>query len=184
MADQLQPSQTSGYVLNNTGYLSESVIRMRLDTTKLLADLEAFYRGTRVVGYEELEDGSIRPRFESLGKARMNDLGIQDIMSWLSSLFNPSTVQGNFDAEDLSNFMADLHGDIAEDLMTNMHEYGIDERDFNPILDKTINVAFVFFTRTKDNLERESYASTLRSVERLGDQSAGWQKWNPFAKRG
>lgn len=169
--------RTDGYIASNTGYTTESVIKMRLDTEKLLDQLEAFYRGSRVSGYEERE-GIIVPRFSDIGRPRMNDQGIQDLMSWLTSLLNPATVQGNKNTMEYGEFMGNLHADIAEALITNIHQYEIDERDYNAIVDKTLAALDMFFSRTIDNLERESYSQTMRSVERVGEKSGF--NWLPF----
>lgn len=171
-------------VASNTGdYQSGSVIQMRLDTTRLLHELEAFYRGKRVVGYREDESGVVGPVFQDIGRARMNDEGIQDVMSWLSSLFNPQTVQGNKKTEEFEKFMSDLHADFAQSLMTNLSTYAIRESDFEGIVDKTMAAADMFFSRTIDNEERNSYGQTFRSVERVGENRGGVLDHLPFRRR-
>lgn len=169
-------------VRQNAEYQASSIIQMRLDTTKLLADMEAFLRGTRVIGYKESE-GAVEPVFDKMGRARMNDIGIQETMSWISTLFNPQTVQGNKKEEAYQDFMGNLHADFAESLMMNLHQYGIDEQDYNSVVDKVMHTADMFFSRTIDNLERESYASTMKSVERSGDERKSWMDgFMPFKR--
>lgn len=165
-----------GSGMDNQSYLSDSFTMMRIDARELIAELEAFYRGMRVVGWKET-DNSIKPVFEQLGRPRMNDKGIQDMMSWLKSLFNPQTVQGNTSELELSQQLANINADLAENLMINLHEYDISENDYNGIIDRTMTTATFFFSRTLDNLERESYGQTTRSVERMSSEKAGW---NPF----
>lgn len=174
-----QPNTTTAAAMNQY-YISDSVIKMRLDTAKLLADLEAFYKGARVIGYTE-QNGAIIPQFEEIGQPRMNSKGIQDMMSWLSGLFNPQTVQGNKEKKDFEIFMCNLQADIASNLMDKMPDYDIDESDYNGIIDKTLAAADMFFSRTIDNLERDSYANTMKSIERVGEQG-GLSKWLPFGK--
>jgi hypothetical protein len=150
-------------------YQAISIIQMRLDTTKILADVEAFLRGTRVVGWKETEH-SIEPVFGQSGEARMNAKGVQDMMSWLTLMFSPQTVQGNKSPEEFGEFMANLHGDLAEDLMNNLIEYDITLNDYNSIINKIMASADMFFSRTIDNEERLSYASTLRTFEKVGEE--------------
>lgn len=171
-------ADSSGISMSNQSYLSDSFTMMRIDARELIVELEAFYRGQRVVGWTET-DNAIKPAFETIGEPRMNSIGVQDMMAWLKSLFNPQTVQGNMNEIDLSNFLADLRLDLATNLMENLNLYNIKESDFNGIIDKTLVTAVMFFSRTKDNLERESYAQTTKSVEHMSERHKGFSL-NPF----
>lgn len=172
---QLNQYQSEQNSLNNQMYQHSSVIEKRLDTTQLLDSLEAFFRGTRLVGYKE-DENTIKPIFADIGKPRMNDIGIQALMSWLTALLNPQTVQGNKSREEYEDFMARLEGDLSDDLMINLHVYGIEESDYQGVVDMSMSTCDMFFSRTIDNKERESYANTMKSIERVGgDQNnKGW----------
>lgn len=176
MSEEIEGNQTY-----NTSYLSDSFTMMRIDSEKLLAELEAFYRGTRIIGWSE-NDNQLKPVFDKFGKPRMNQKGLQDMMSWLRSLFNPQTVQGNTNDIDLSNQLAIINEDIAVNLMVNLHEYEISENDYEGIIDRTMATATFFFSRTLNNLERESYAQTTKSLERVGGNSGF--SLNPFNSGG
>lgn len=167
-----QEVESKQYATNNQRYNAESIIQMRLDTTRLLSEMEAFLRGTRVIGYQEKE-GIVQPVFADIGRPLMNEVGIQWMMGWLQMNFNPQTVQGNKKSEEFETFMVDLHANLACNLMDNLHEYGVKDSDYNAIIDTTMSAADMFFSRTIDNKERESYADTIRSVERVGQERGG-----------
>lgn len=173
-------AQSTGYASQNTGYLNDSFTMMRIDARELIAELEAFYRGTRITGWRE-ENNDVVPTFNQFGTARMNEKGLQDMMSWLKSLVNPQTVQGNMTDIDLSNYLADVQADLSTNLMENLQNYDIKESDYNGIVDKTMHLITPFFTRMKDNLERESYAQTTRSVETMSERNKGFSL-NPFRR--
>lgn len=168
--------------MNNTEYQTAGVIQIRLDTTPLLNQLEAFYRGTRIVGYKE-DNGVVEPVFSTMGEPKMNERGIQQMMSWLSTIFNPQTVQGNKKDEDYRQFMERLEKDLSDDLMVNLINYGIREEDYQSIINMTINAADMFFSRTIDNKERESYSATMRSVERVGENKGLIEQIIPFRRK-
>lgn len=172
--------ERSGYSMQNNEYLNNSFTMMRIDARELIAELEAFYRGTRINGWTE-HKGDVEPVFEEFGTPRMNRKGLQDMMSWLKSLINPQVVQGNMTDIELSNYLADVQADIATNLMENLQEYDIRESDYNGIIDKTMHLITPFFTRLKDNLERESYAQTTRSVETMSERNRGFSL-NPFRR--
>lgn len=175
-----QKTESRGYTSVNDAYQTNTIIQMRLDTSKLLGDIEAFLRGTRVIGYSE-QNGVVEPVFSENGKPRMNDKGIQDTMSWLAMMLNPQTVQGNKKTDEYAEFMSNLHADLAEDLMNNLDEYNITLNDYNSILNKILSCADMFFSRTIDNLERDSYTATMRTVERNQQENGGLlSRLNPF----
>lgn len=173
--------QTSEQVMTqNNDYQAATIIQMRLDTSKILADIEAFLRGTRVMGYSKDETGNVVPVFHEYGRPRMNDKGVQDMMGWFALLINPQTVQGNKTRDEFYDYTADMHADIAQMLMTNLHDYDISENDYESICDKIMHFADMFFSRTIDNKERDSYAQTLKSIERHGEERGGLAGLNPF----
>ena len=165
----------------NHEYQAASVIQMRLDTTKLLADAEGYYRGTRVSGYKE-EAGAIKPIFDAFGQPRMNLIGVQAVMGWLALLITPQTVQGNKKEEEYAAAISRIEADIATDLMINLIDYEISEHQYSGLVDTTSHTMDFFFSRTINDGERQSYANTFRSVERVGEQGRGWKDMLPFLK--
>lgn len=150
---------------SNDGYTNAGVIQLRLDTGPLLDQLEAFFRGRRIIGYKE-EHGAVIPVYGDVGKAKMNSIGVQSLMSWLTPLFSAHTVQGNFQTvEDLYEFLIRLEIDIASYVYMNRYDWDISILDQDGIIDMIVNTANAFYTRLLFNKERESYAATIKSIE-------------------
>lgn len=165
--------QAQAAMTSTAAYMNDTFFQLRLDTSKLLGELEAFYRGKRIIDWVQKGD-DIVPVFSEFGEKRMNDKGLQDVMSWLTSIINPHTVQGNTNDEFFSIFIAELRCDFSDMLMTNIERYDISTDDFMGIVDKTISKVDLFLSRTVDNLERQSYAQTFKSQEVIQDKSGGW----------
>ena len=156
-----EKEQTQGYSYSNEGFTNAGVIQLRLDTNQLLEQLESYLKGTKIIGYQEV-NGAIRPIESTTGKAKMNSLGVQSVMSWLTPLLSPHTVQGNYkDVNDLQNFLCRLEIDLFSYLMINIHEFNINEYEIDGVVDMIINTAEPFFTRLLENKERESYGQSM-----------------------
>lgn len=168
----------TGYMSENTGYLNDSFTMMRIDARQIIAELEGYYRGKRLTHWRQSND-QYEPVYEKLGEPLMNTQGIQYMMSVLTSLFNPQTVQGNMTDIDIANYLANVHLDLATNLMDKAGDFNISDSDYNTIIDHTMWTAEMFFSRTKDNLERESYAQTHKSVETMQEKQGGFS-FNPF----
>lgn len=157
---------------SNDGYSTASMVQFRLDTGPMLDGIEAFFRGQRITSWKE-EDGAVKPVFSPIGKPKMNAEGVQSMMSWLTPLFSPHTVQGNKTEEEYVDYMVRLGFDLREMVMTNLHNWEIKIEDYNVICDMIMNTADMFFSRTIDNKERESYMQSLRTTERLSQDTGG-----------
>lgn len=150
---------------SNDGYTNAGVIALRLDTTPMLANIEAFLKGKRIGGYKETEHGII-PQFVTVGKPKMNDEGVQSIMTWLTPLFSPSTVQGNFPTTDeLNNYLSLLELTLNDYVWKNRINWDIKIEEVDGIIDMIINVSEPFFSRLVGNKERDSYANTMISTQ-------------------
>lgn len=164
---------------NNSMFVSESVMRYRLDTRDVLADIEMQLRGQQIT-YERDSEGAIVEKVVSIGKEKMNTIGIQSIMSYLRSLLGPHTVQGNFDQEGYDDLIMEIDVYLSENVMANLYNWGIKIDDYNHILDTVVTTLRLFLSRTIDNKERESYASTMRSVESNRYEKSGGFSLNPW----
>ena len=166
---------------NNTSYLSESVMRYRLDTREVLMDIEMQLRGQQVT-YVKNENGELVEKVEQVGTKKMNDEGIQSIISYLRSVLGPHTVQGNFDRDGYDDLIMEVDTYLSENLMVNLHNWQLNIDDYNHVLDTIVTTLRLFLSRTIDNKERESYAATMRSVESNRYEKGGMGSWNPFSK--
>lgn len=165
---------------NNQGYMTESVMRYRLDTREVLIDIEMQLRGQQVEYSRNLKTGEIVETVKTVGTPKMNDEGIQSIISYLRSVLGPHTVQGNFDRDGYDDLICEIDIYLSENVMTNLHNWGVKIEDYNHILDTIVTTLRLFLSRTIDNKERESYAATMRSYESIESQKSGGFSWNPF----
>jgi len=161
--------------LSNEGYTTAGVISLRLDTNPLLEQIEANLRGTKIIGYREVE-GTFQPITASIGKAKLNESGVQSVMSWLTPLISPHTVQGNYKTiDDLNEYLCRLEIDLFSYLMINLHNFAINEYEIDGVTDMIINTCEPFFTRLIENKERESYGQTMVHRESRSTESGGFK---------
>lgn len=160
------PANRDLYAASNENYNAGGVITLRLDTQPMLDSIEAFLKGTKVVGYQEQPNGSIIPVYGRAGTPKANEEGIQSIMAWITPLFSPHTVQGNYkDRTELNNFLCYIQKGLAKYIMSNREEWCIKRQDYSGIIRLIMNTAEPFYSRLLENKERESYQSTIRTVE-------------------
>lgn len=168
---------------NNAAFLSESVMKYRLDTREVLVDIEMQLRGQQIE-YVRDNDGNYMEKVVPSGKKKMNDEGIQSVISYLRSVLGPHTVQGNFELDAYDDLIAEVDCYLTENVMVNLHNWQIKIEDYNHILDTIVTTLRLFLSRTIDNKERESYAATMKSVESNRYEKAGGFSWNPFKSTG
>lgn len=162
----------------NYGYNAASSLQIRLDPEQLLKKIEYNLRG-----YEEkidVENGEPKLILAQTGKPMANNIGIQAIKSRIDMIINPATVQGNMTEEELGEYLCTSRKEFAQDLMTNLHLYGIHSNFFNRIISMAYDLIHPYMTRTKNNGERNSF-STITNFESRHNEinRAGL---NPFAR--
>jgi len=167
---------------NNSGFLTESVMRYRLDTKELLLDIEMQLRGQQVEYERDPSTGSIVEVIKTAGTKKMNDEGIQSIISYLRSVVGPHTVQGNFDEESLEHLIYEIDVTLSTNLMGNLHKWGVDELDYDHIMNTIMHAVIPFLSRTVNNEERKSYAATMRSSEVNSVERRGGFSFPNFGK--
>lgn len=146
-----------------------NVIKTRIDTEDLLDRIELYLRGARLVTIQD--DTGVRSKNIKFGVAKANEQGIQSILNWLSMTINPHTVQGNFPSDrtgyskQFSDFIFYFRLDLGEYLMINLENFDIKLYEYQGIIDSILFLLEPFMSRCIDNLERQSYSETTRSVE-------------------
>lgn len=167
---QNQDFQNYGYSINNQGYNSASALQTRLDIS-VIDEFEKYLRGMDVRLIQG-SDGKLEQKVIWKGKRIVNDLGYQTIMQWLNGVINKATMQANFITEDdYSNFMCDLHKDMAEDLLINRVRYELSIKDFQALLHKFIMCSRLILTRPIFNKERDGMNNTVRTQETVQTSS-------------
>lgn len=170
--DQNQNYTTRGSVDNNAGYYAASALHIRLDTSQVVRQIEMYLKGERSILTED-DNGRLTKKTIWKGTPLVSDEGLQGIMQFVEMVFNPQVVQGNFSdvsntvkAYDLyANYLCRTRKDLADHLMKNIKNYGIDEKNFNGIVSNIMRFVEPFMTRLINNKERESYANTIKTLE-------------------
>lgn len=146
--------------------ITNSALQIRLDTTPLLDKIEVFLRGSFFVMGQDQDGKPIKHEIKC-GERKANDKGIQSIVNFVSSIINPHVVQGNFDKETYDSYICEVNTDIAVHIVTNCYVWEIDDNDIDVIIDFIMKLVIPFVSRLIDNKERESYISTLKTLETL-----------------
>ena len=182
----LSTERDTGVVMstNNVGYLSESVMRYRLDTKDIIFDIEMQLRGQAEEWVRD-DNSNMMNKLVQVGVPKMNSEGIQSVITYLRGVLGPHTVQGNFERQDYDDLIAEIDTYLSENVMANLYKWNVKIEDYNHILDTIITTLRCFLSRTIDNKERESYASTMRSIEsNRYEKSGGLSSLNPFRSGG
>jgi hypothetical protein len=147
-----------------------NVMKIRLDTSNLVKEIETYLRGATFVSVPDSETGEAVTKRIIFGYPKANEKGIQSILSAISMRVNPHTVQGNFftqgnHSEDFQTFVYHFHVNLAKFISSNQIDFDIADSDYPEIVVSVRDLVERFLSRSIDNLERESYGETTRSVE-------------------
>lgn len=148
----------------NANYTGASVISIRLETQGILDQLECFLRGAQLVPHEVEGEGIVMKPVKT-GEPKVNDQGVQSLMSFIQAVINPQVVQGNFTEDQYNNFIYELNVSLVRNVIINSDTWRVEDEDIGVICDFVMALVIPFLSRTIDNKERESYETTLRSTE-------------------
>ena len=146
-------------------YAHYSALQIRLNTQPLVTEMEKFLKGSVLEYIQNPETGEITTHQVKIGEPLANDKGCQRIMSILTSLINPQTVQGNLNEIQFNQIVYDIKMDLSYELVLNYHEWGIKEEDRSYIVRTLEKMAFMFISRTLNNKERDGYGESMRTLE-------------------
>lgn len=150
-------------ISSNQGY--NSALQLRLDCNQILSDINDFLNGTSTYqDYDEEKKINTTKQIQ-IGEPIANKKGIQAIMLRCRSIFNPQSVQGNFDDARYNLYIKFLRQELALEIVGNRYKWDIKSERVNDVVDKVMNFAKPFMSRTLYNKERESYAQTVQSKE-------------------
>lgn len=171
--DQSPDYNSNSYYSNNVGFQNATALQIRLDTTQVVRQIEMYLKGERNI-LTQAEDGSFRNETVWKGKPIVSEEGLQGIMQFIETIFNPQVVQANFPDtkkidgyEQYANFLCRTRMDIADHLMKNLYNYGIDQKNYNGLISTLMRFIEAFMSRALFNKERESYAATIRTNENV-----------------
>ena len=156
---------------NNKDFINQNALKVRLDVSEVLIDIESFLRGYKT-DYTQDNQGNITPIKIKTGEAKCNNEGVQSILSFLRMIINTQVVQGNFvtdsgnDSSMYYNYVSNCRSDLTDAMILNIYKWGININEAEFIADSIMNIVIPFMTRLIDNKERESYANTIKHEER------------------
>lgn len=158
-----EQSNTNSSMTNNTGFIDNNILNLRLNTEGLLKDIEVFLSGKRI---EKVIEGRETKFHEiKIGNPLMNAEGVQAIINYLRLTLSPHTVQGNFTDDDYRDFVKEMDNNLSCNITPNIDRWSINDDDYDHIIDSIMSSVQMFVSRLIDNKERDSYAATLRSTE-------------------
>lgn len=148
---------------------SEGVIKLRLDTGRLLTELELFLKGQKIVPNINAQ-GQQELLVQDSGERLVNDRGIQAILLTLSQTINSQGVQGNWKPEYFEQFVAEVDFNFSCDLWVNMRNWDVKLENYNVVCNAFMNLVQQFTSRIIDNKERESYGLSMKTSESVVQQ--------------
>lgn len=159
-------------VTSNAGYNTASVLNLRLNTQPELDKIEEYLSGSRMQIVQNSEGNFVQVKAE-LGEPKLNREGVNQVLSFISSVFNSQNVQGNFDDARYDSYIEEFNINLAGMLVENAAAFEISDESIEPICDFTMSLIVPFMTRTLYNKERDSYAQTLQHRENTTQTSKG-----------
>ena len=177
------PDETSGVnTFVSQPSMDSNTLMFRLNTQPLMDDIEVFLRGQRIV-MEEDKNGRIISMVKTIGKPLVNNEGVQGILSYISMIINPHTVQGNYKEERWENEVMNIRKELAYLLTLNTVKWNMNTYNRAIISDSIMNLIKPFMSRLIANKERESYGQTMQRVESSVVGRKGIvDSFNPFKK--
>lgn len=140
-------------------------LKYRLNPDDTLRKIETYLKGQYISKEFNTETGKIETRVKKVGQPLLNEVGIQKVMSVVTSVVNHNTVLGNLDMERYSDIIYDLHTTLAEDLMANKKRYGItDNSVYSLIITQIMMFVKVFLSRTINDMERKHIGKNTQEV--------------------
>lgn len=160
-----QKDEYNASMFSNQNTMNPTFIQLRLDTTKLLNDVEMFLSGKQQVVHRD-EEGNDYIDYTVLGEPLANRNGVTCLLNIMRlSMMNEHVVQGNLSYEEVNTVCINARKELAEDVVKNCYNWGIADHHLNTVVDSIIRFFRLFISRTKDNEERKSYMQQFVSKE-------------------
>lgn len=155
---------------NNVGYNSAPSLKIRLDTSDLRENIEMYLKGEYIATVRD-DTGRIFDVRQKTGNAKANDKGIHALLNFVTSIINPSVVQGNFPSDKegqslmFNTYIEEVNINLITMIEVNLYEWEIFEEEVEEICDTIMQLVIPYMTRLIDNKERESYDNTMKHIE-------------------
>jgi len=157
-------------VSDNRAFMTSSIIQIRLDTEKVLEELERYLNGSEIIADYD-EKGNKEYKELQISEPKANKQGIYDIMGFIKSKVNSQIVQGFFASDSkgysemYEKFMDDVHDSFTTMILENCEYWDIEDNNIRGIINTVIHMVRAFLTRLIGDKERLSYAQTFKTTE-------------------
>jgi hypothetical protein len=163
---QTEKEQIEGVSSYNGDYSNSSALQIRLETQRIIDQIEFFLRGLEPNVFFDDKTQSWQTKLKEAGMPKANKQGIQALLNFCRAIINPQTVQGNYTDERYIDFIIEKRIDLARACFVNFYEWELLADDnIEEITNFIMSIIEPFMSRTIDNKERESYAATIRTSE-------------------
>lgn len=161
-----------------------TAIEIRLSNERLINQLIRFLTGIEEKQISKRVEGSKDKYITEtvrvmVGERKCNDIGVQSILTLVSTCINPSTALGNYKTDEI--YFLDTNiilKKIETIVMTNRIRWEIQQDDYPLIVGMLKDLFAKFATRLLDDGERKSLTPTIVSHETITNNDS--QKQNSF----
>ena len=161
--------QQSTYANNIT---SQGVLQLRLETKQVLEDIKVYLKGSELIVQEDNE-GNIKTVEIKTGERKVNDIGVQSIVGYISEVVNPQTVQANFTREQYQDYIEEINWELLFYILRNQAYWKIRTEEIEGILGAIMKLIQAFMTRPIDNKERDSYGTIQYRESNTSERQGG-----------
>lgn len=154
--------QTTSTQQANVGYQDFNIIQLRLDTQKLIKDIENQLKGEHSVLKYNKDTNEYSETNEKLGEPLVNNKGFQNIMTFIIGTVNPHTVQGNLEKDAYYELMYFINENLNEMFLKNADDWGIDIDNAGQLIASIMTTLQLFISRTIGDKERDSLKPLIR----------------------
>lgn len=116
----------------------------------------------RLRGMRKNPDGSEN----SIGEAKMNEIGIKEIWFKLDSFINQNVILSHLDKKEISNIMNALSKSLVLDLQLNWREYGIKKKTDLDAINDTVLINIYLSLKRAEGQGEKNWLSKI-SVEQI-----------------
>lgn len=161
----MEEDQSQIFSANSAEYNNATAIEIRLKTDHLLAQVEKQLRGYQQIAIQSPDTGEIEYKRQEFGEPLANDLGIQKLMTFLSTIISPAVVSGNFKEDYFHDYIEDFEQCFSMMLVKNRLRWNMKIEDCSSIYDSVLFLVIPFISRLIGDGERKSMSISTHTQE-------------------
>ncbi|MDY6769290.1 MAG: hypothetical protein SVW02_04250 [Candidatus Nanohaloarchaea archaeon] len=121
--------------------------------------------------------------------APMNEKGIRNVTSFFRSIVDQNQIMSIYKDDEITRIMKEIHKTLSRELLTNWHEYGIQNRSsFDRVVEIVTDNAYSVLKRAREGETLEKVTKSTKTVTKSTsevsptDEGGGWAP--SFLRRG